>query len=182
MKPKLSQPTGVCCYCVLSESQCSATPVSSIFFFPFVFFACGIYIFFSSLGNNLFFCESFFFHLVTCNLFNTTNPHFQSHVASQPPREFTSLREVATFLGQILHVSVFSLKKAAVVFWILSWLVSKAVELRKGNTKTANAHGRRDQGKKENSVISTIHNPYLKTRWGLTSPAVNSPSRSPPLE
>lgn len=64
MKPKLSQPTGVCCYCVLSESQCSAMPVSSFFFFffPLCFCLWNIYIFFFSWQQSIFLWV-FFFHL-----------------------------------------------------------------------------------------------------------------------
>lgn len=56
------------------------------------------------------------------------------------------------------------------------------MELRKGNTKPANAHGMREQSEKEGSVISTIHisTPDEASRVHL-SPAVNSSSSPPPL-
>lgn len=40
--------------------------------------------------------------------------------------------------------------------------------------------GTRDQGRRKGSVISTLHNPYLKTRWGHTS--TSEPSCQQPIQ
>lgn len=85
MKPKPSQPTGVCCYCVLSESHCNSTSrVSS--FFPLCVFSRRVFLFNSFLGINLLFCHSFVFFSNFSTFSYPANPHFHSHVASQPPK------------------------------------------------------------------------------------------------
>lgn len=87
MKPKLSQPTGVCCYCVLSKSRCNST--CPLFFPPFVFYSVEYFFSFHLLAT-------FYFSFVLFSIFSTsshpTNPRFHSHVVSCFPKRFTYLQ------------------------------------------------------------------------------------------
>lgn len=168
--------------CVLSESHCNST--SS--FFPFVFSPV------ESLFSFLF-LATIYFSLVFFSVFSTffiPQIHFShSHVASRLPKGFTSVCEKSSNIPLVgfACVCVFiqsccGILKPFVACFLWSFGLSLSIELRKGNTKPANAHGRRVRGREESSVISTIHisRPDEASRVHL-SPAVNSRSSPPPL-
>lgn len=162
MKPKLSQPTGVCCYCVLSESHCSATPVSSLFFsffFPLCVFACGIYIYiFLFSWQQSIFLSFFFFWLIFCHLFHYHKSTFSISCglsASQGVHIFAG--NVATFLGQVLHVSVFSLKKSCCGILNPFMACFKSCWVEKGEHKDSQCTWQERPGQK--GKLCDFHNP-----------------------
>lgn len=181
MKPKQSQPTGVCCYCVLSKSYCNS-PSECPLVSPLIF------LLFSFHGNNhfhddLFSCVPFhFLHLFISHKSTFSLPCGLSASQGVP----TSVWEKSS------NISLVGFACVCVLIWsccgILQPLMACFLTLskfwvEKGKHKASEFFG--DQGNKESSVISTIHSPYLQTRWGQVqvhlSPAVNSPSRPSPL-
>lgn len=164
MKPKLSQPTSVCCYCVLSESHCSSMSQCPLFF-PLCFLLWNISFLFILLTQSIFiwlFC-------VLSILSTFSYPTFSLSCGLSAFKGFTYVQEkVATFRWWVFIQNCCGILKPFMACCL------KSVELRRGSTKPAITHGRRDQGRNESSVISMIHNPYLKPRWGFRSTSESS--------
>lgn len=178
MKPKLSQPTGVCCYCVLSESHCNSTSGCPLFS-PLCVFSCGIFLFISFLGSNLFFCDSFVFF----SIFSTFSLP-QIHVFT--PMWPLSLPRGSHLWGKKQQHSFGRLFMCLCFHTKLLWYFEAFQGLfsnfygafyqnlsksEKGEHKASQCTWK-DQGKK--GKLCDFHNPYLETRWGLTTTSETS--------
>lgn len=108
-------------------------------------------------------CSFHFVHLFLPHIFTFMQP-----LSLQGVRICAEIGSYILLVGFVPICLCFHTK----LLWYLEAFMAcclKSVELRWGSTKPAITYGGRDQGRNESSLISTIHNPYLKPRWGFTS-------------
>ncbi len=177
MKPKLSQPTGVCCYCVLSESHCNSTSECPLFS-PFVFST--VEYFFSFL-----FLAAIYFSVIFFFPFSPPFSFPQIHIFT--PMWLLSLPRGSHLWGKKQQHSFGRFCMCLCFHTKLLWYFEAFQGLFSNfcgafyQTQSQPMHMEGEtRAKRESSVISTIHNPYLETRWGLTS--TSEPSCQQPIE